>query len=779
MHYLFTPSSRLVVLFFILIAHLTVAQHIDPDFQIPNVKRMANIYATLLQPDGKIILSGEIDFYNNQPVKSIVRLNPDGSLDNSFQPELPPDLYPIYLKVMASGDILVYEAKRLIQLSPEGALKNTLLLNGIMSVVPLSDNRFFVTTNTGGLYRYRSNFKRDNSFPNLDNFANGAITDIAPQGNNFIISGTFSSVNGVAKNDLARIKANGRVDATFDTGTGTNDYIRSITVQPDGKILMGNTYINSFNGVSGIGGMARLNANGSLDMSFMPPYLNGAVKDIFFKNDKIVMSTFNRVIKLNADGTHDETFTDIIEPVSSQPRVQVLADESLFVAQLKTLGGLYGFAHFDKFGNKDETYQAPVSAIGMVTSMDEHEGSYIIGGNFFQVNDHLTYSVAKLNADGNVDTGLTVEINNGENFKVKVLPDGSILSSSANGFVKLRATGEVDNSFTYTPFKKLYQVNNFFVQADQKIIAGGPNNIYRLNADGSEDVTFDIGTGICCSSSTAFGLDLQADEKVLYGSLFTQFNGVPANRFVRLNNDASVDTDFNIGTGANNVVYYVKQLANQDILVAGYFNQFNGYTVPSYLVKLSPTGAVDNTFLSNFSLVTGQMLYPAMAEVNDRILLGVNRLAGGIFTAAITAILNDGTADQLFALPAELTVSQINNIFVSSTSDIFVLGKNQITGSGNYAMVKLNYPPSVLPGDAMVEQNATLFFPNPAKNSIQFNVRETAKVKILNLQGEVLMEAQVSEANNFLDISILRDGMYILGLESNGKQYKSYLVKKN
>ncbi len=775
MHYRLTPqTNHLVVLFLILISHITLAQNIDPDFQIPNVKRMANIYDTVLQPDGKVILSGEIDFYNNQPVKVIVRLNPDGSLDNTFQPELPPDIFPVYLKVMASGDILVYESKRLIQLSPRGALKNTLLLNGIMSVVPLRDNRFFVCTNTGGLYRYRSNFKRDNSFPNIDNFANGAITDIAPQGNNFIISGTFSSVNGVAKNDLARIKANGRLDATFDTGTGTTDYIRSITIQPDGKILLRNTYINSFNGTSGIGGLARLNSNGSLDTSFMP-LLNGYVKDIYFKNDKIVLSTNNKVIKLNADGTHDDTFTDIIEPVSSQPRVLVLADKSLFVAQLKTLGGLYGIAHFDKFGNNDETYQAPLSAIGMLTFMDEHEGSYIITGNFFQVNDHVTYSVAKLNANGNVDTGFKVEINNGEGYKVKVLPDGSILSSAFNAFVKLNATGEVDNSFNYSPFKKLYQINNFFVQDDQKIIAGGPNNIYRLNADGSEDVTFDIGTGICCISSTAFGLDLQADEKVLYGSYFTQFNGATANRLVRLNNDASVDNDFNIGTGANNVVYYVKQLANHDIMVAGYFNQFNGFTVPSYLVKLSPSGAVDNTFLSNFSLVAGQMFYPAMAEVNDQILLGVNRPEGG----TITAILNDGTTDQLFGLPPELTFSRINNIFVSSTSDVFVLGNSQITGSGKYAMVKLNYTPSLLSGASMVEQNTTLFFPNPAKNSIQFNVKETADIKIVNFNGELLMEAQVSEANNSLDISTLQDGMYILGLESGGKQYKSYLVKKN
>ena len=38
-----------------------------------------------------------------------------------------------------------------------------------------------------------------------------------------LVGGTFTEVNGIAKNDIARFDSNGDFDASFDTGTGTND----------------------------------------------------------------------------------------------------------------------------------------------------------------------------------------------------------------------------------------------------------------------------------------------------------------------------------------------------------------------------------------------------------------------------------------------------------------------------------------------------------------------------------------------------------------------------
>ena len=43
-----------------------------------------SVYTTLLQPDGRIIIGGTFDKYNNNSRRGIARINTDGSLDNTF-----------------------------------------------------------------------------------------------------------------------------------------------------------------------------------------------------------------------------------------------------------------------------------------------------------------------------------------------------------------------------------------------------------------------------------------------------------------------------------------------------------------------------------------------------------------------------------------------------------------------------------------------------------------------------------------------------------------------
>jgi uncharacterized delta-60 repeat protein len=48
----------------------------------------AGVYALELQPDGKIIVGGKFTTANGNPVANIIRLNPNGTIDNSFYAEL-------------------------------------------------------------------------------------------------------------------------------------------------------------------------------------------------------------------------------------------------------------------------------------------------------------------------------------------------------------------------------------------------------------------------------------------------------------------------------------------------------------------------------------------------------------------------------------------------------------------------------------------------------------------------------------------------------------------
>jgi uncharacterized delta-60 repeat protein len=99
------------------------------------------------------------------------------------------------------------------------------------------------------------------------------------------------------------------------------------------------------------------------------------------------------------------------------------------------------------------------------------------------------------------------------------------------------------------------------IQSDGKIIIGGSfttyngtliNNIARLNADGTLDLTFNPGTG---ANDSVLGTAIQSDGKIIIGGGFTSYNGTAINRIARLNADGTIDLTFNPGTGVSNYVF--------------------------------------------------------------------------------------------------------------------------------------------------------------------------------------------------------------------------------
>jgi len=74
-------------------------------------------------------------------------------------------------------------------------------------------------------------------------------------------------MNGVARNSIARLNANGTLDNAFQSAlSGSGNAVYSMAVQSDGKVVIGGNFMT-------IGGMsrnniARLNPDGSLDTGF-------------------------------------------------------------------------------------------------------------------------------------------------------------------------------------------------------------------------------------------------------------------------------------------------------------------------------------------------------------------------------------------------------------------------------------------------------------------------------------------------------------------------------
>jgi len=153
--------------------------------------------------------------------------------------------------------------------------------------------------------------------------AGGSVHAVAVQADGKILAGgTFITIGGQSRNYIARLDAvTGQADS-FDPSPDPGTSVESITVQPDGKVLIGGT----FTSLAPNGGtrvlrqrIARLNSDGTLDTSFgLDTGANGSVETIVVQPSGTIFvggyftningQSRNYVAKLGANGIPDATF---------------------------------------------------------------------------------------------------------------------------------------------------------------------------------------------------------------------------------------------------------------------------------------------------------------------------------------------------------------------------------------------------------------------------------------------------------------------------------------
>jgi uncharacterized delta-60 repeat protein len=405
--------------------------------------------------------------------------------------------------------------------------------------------------------------------------ANGFISTLLLQADGrLLIGGDFTAFNGLPKVRLARLDANGVLDATFNTGTGFSDPVQKIAAQPDGRLVIGGSFTN----------------------------VDGANR--------------NRVARLNVDGTLDLTF--------------------------------------DPGAGADN----PVSAVAL-HSDPAHAGKIVLGGAFATFNGQSRPFVARINPDGTLDGGFNT--GTGPDAKVNALAlqmDGKVVIggdfTNVNGTVRqrlarLNADGSLDTAFgTNGLFGADGSVRAITLQSDGRILVGGVftnfnglpvNRIVRLLADGTLDPAFTPNFNPALGGNgEILTIVVQADGKILVGGDFTSFSGVTRNRFTRLKEDGTVDPTINFGLGANSfVAAAVVQLTDGKIIVGGGFTQFDGQP-RNFLARLH--GGV----LAGPGRIEFTAPFYSVVESNLVASIGVRRTGGTTGGVFVNFATSDGTA---------------------------------------------------------------------------------------------------------------------------------------
>ncbi|MBC8094172.1 MAG: hypothetical protein H7Y43_00015, partial [Akkermansiaceae bacterium] len=109
------------------------------------------------------------------------------------------------------------------------------------------------------------------------------------------------------------------------------------------------------------------------------------------------------------------------------------------------------------------------------------------------------------------------------------------------------------------------------------------------------DAGFTTGSGV---NNAIKGIGLQSDGKLIVGGQFSSYQGVAANRLMRLAADGTRDTNFTIGTGPNGDVTGLVVQSNDKMVIIGGFTTYNG-AAASLVARLNLDGTRDTNFNPN------------------------------------------------------------------------------------------------------------------------------------------------------------------------------------
>ena len=306
-------------------------------------------------------------------------------------------------------------------------------------------------------------------------------TALQPDGK-CLIAGDFTTYNTISRNRIARANVDGSNDASFNPGSGANDFINSM-VLASGKIIIGGGF-TSYNGQSRYH-VARLDANGALDNGFNPGLgADDTVWAVAVQTDGKVLigGEFNNVngfprahiARLNSDGTVDETFNPTNTLNAAVQTIVVANDGSIYIGGDFTLAGSFSrnaIARLKSDGTLDPAFDPRTGANGPVYAMAlQTDGKLVIGGSFDVVDLHDRNNIARLNSNGTLDT--TFDPGRGANDAVYALalaPGGRILvgglftsvsDTHRVGVARLFADGTVDTSFMDTAYNQFAGIQN-------------------------------------------------------------------------------------------------------------------------------------------------------------------------------------------------------------------------------------------------------------------------------------------------------------------------------
>ena len=338
------------------------------------------------------------------------------------------------------------------------------------------------------------------------------------------------------------------------------------------------------------------------------------------------MKTISRRHTTATHGGLDDTFrpspTASLSQHGANSHVRALAVQSdgeiVVGGDFTSVGGTgrNRIARLNANGSRDDTFTPGSGANGTVNAIAvQSDGKVIFGGAFTSVDGTTRNRLARLNSNGTLDTTFNPNVGGGDVHSIVVQPDGKIILGGAfttvvggqptaqtrNRIARLNSDGTLDTfnpSITGGSSPVVYSIA---LQPNGRVIVGGDfttiggqarNRVARLDVNGSLDSTFNPGTG-----PNGLVRSVAADnDRVVIGGDFTEVGTSGRNRVARLLSSGDLDGSFLSGqSGVNAPVYSVAPQSDGRVTIAGEFTSLNG-AIRNRIGRLHANGTLDETF---------------------------------------------------------------------------------------------------------------------------------------------------------------------------------------
>ncbi|MGB1711825.1 MAG: delta-60 repeat domain-containing protein, partial [Miltoncostaeaceae bacterium] len=261
---------------------------------------------------------------------------------------------------------------------------------------------------------------RDGGFATVGSGLNGAVNALAVQSDGrIVVGGAFTAYDGTGRSRIARLTTTGALDTSFDPGSGLDGPVEAVALRASGGILVAGTFSKADG--QNRSGLAEFGPTGSLDTGFDTGTgtAGAAARAVLALPSGGAMlggafTTYGGVsqkgiAEVRANGALETGWFGYVDGPS--PVVNAIvrrSDEALIAGGAFTLAQTTARGRIALFGTSGTVDAAWANGSGFDGTVEalalQGDGKVVVGGQFTAYDGTSRPRIARLNADGSLDT---------------------------------------------------------------------------------------------------------------------------------------------------------------------------------------------------------------------------------------------------------------------------------------------------------------------------------------------------------------------------------------